>query len=205
MEKPYFIGIAGGSGSGKTYFLKELLSHFSKEEICVVTQDNYYKAKDLQPLDENGIENFDLPESIDEDRFYDDIMLLKSGDTVRLPEYTFNNPEIVPKILEFKPAPIILIEGILVFNFTKIARLFDLKIFVEAKELIKLKRRILRDEQERGYDLEDVLYRYEKHVTPVFEQYILPIRDEVDLIIPNNNNGFDRSLQVLVTYLRSLL
>lgn len=205
MDKPHFIGVAGGSGSGKTYFLQSLLSHFSNSEICVVTQDNYYKEKHLQPLDKHGIENFDLPESIDDDKFYDDLMQLKAGSVVRMPEYTFNNPEVVPKMLEFKPAPIILVEGILVFNFPKIANLFNLKIFLEARELVKLRRRILRDERERGYDLEDVLYRYENHVTPVFEKYILPIREEVDLIIPNNNAGFDRALQVLVTYLRSLL
>ena len=164
MTKPYIIGITGGSGSGKTYFLKELLKEFGEEEICLVSQDNYYKPRDKQPVDKQGVKNFDLPESIDEQRMFRDIEHLKSGKEVTIKEYTFNNPQAKSSTLIFKPAPIIIVEGLMVFYWQEIRSIVDLSIFIEAEDLIKVKRRIIRDARERGYDLEDVLYRYQYHV-----------------------------------------
>ena len=204
MKAPYIVGITGGSGSGKTYFLHRLQEYFTVEELCLVSQDNYYKEISEQPLDDQGIENFDLPESIDDHRFYRDLLTLKSGKTVKLYEYTFNNPASVPKLLEFRPAPIMIVEGILVFHFKKIRSLFDLSIFIDAREPVKLVRRINRDARERGYDIDDVLYRYEKHVTPAYEKYLEPLKPEMDLIIPNNN-GFDHALQVLISHFKEIL
>ena len=204
MNQPHLIGITGGSGSGKTHFVRRLQDQFSTKDVCLVTQDNYYKDKTRQPLDEQGIENFDLPESIDDERFFKDLTSLKKGKAVELNEYTFNNPASVPKLLRFEPAPIIIVEGIMIFHFEKIKKLFDLSIFIDAKEAIKLERRIKRDAMERGYDINDVLYRYEKHVTPVYEKYLAPIKEEMDIIIPNNNN-FDKALQVLTSHFRQIL
>lgn len=202
MIKPYFVGITGGSGSGKTFFLKSLQAHFTNEEMCLITQDNYYHEKSKQPLDPNGIENFDTPESIDFNRFYNDLLALKDGKSIMLSEYTFNNPVVRPKILTFNPAPIIIVEGIMIYHFEKIRALFDFKIFIDALEVIKLRRRIVRDKEERGYDVEDVLYRYEHHVTPNFNAYIKPRREEVDLIIPNND-GFGNALEAVTAFLKS--
>lgn len=204
MKQSYFIGITGGSGSGKTHFVRSLHNQFSTSDVCLVTQDNYYKERSKQPLDEQGVENYDLPKSIDNERFYKDLVSLKAGNTVELPEYTFNNPASVPKLIKFEPAPIILVEGILIFHYKKIKSLLDLSVFIDAKESVKLIRRINRDARERGYDINDVLYRYEKHVTPVFEKYLEPIKAEMDLIIPNNNN-FDKALQVLTAHIRQVL
>jgi uridine kinase len=204
MSRPIFIGLCGGSGSGKTHFLRALLGHFTPAQICLVSQDNYYKAKALQPLDTSGIENFDMPESVDEERFYEDLMRLSRYEKVTLPEYTFNNPDTEPRWLEFLPAPIILVEGILVYHYPRIRSLFDLRLFIDARESVKIHRRILRDEKERGYDLHDVLYRYVHHVTPVYEKFIAPYKDDVDLVIPNNR-GFEKALHVLVAYLESRL
>ncbi len=204
MKQPYFVGITGGSGSGKTHFVHSLREKFSTQEICFVTQDNYYKKKSEQPLDEQGIENFDLPESIDDDRFYQDLLSLKEGKAIELYEYTFNNPAVVPKLLRFEPAPIFIVEGILIFHYKKIRSLFDLSIFIDAKESVKLIRRIDRDARERGYDINDVLYRYEKHVTPAYEKYLEPLKPEMDLIIPNNDN-FDNALQILTAHFREIL
>lgn len=203
MNRPFIVGITGGSASGKTLFLKSLIDHFDSDEICLVSQDNYYKDRHLQPKDENGIENFDTPQSIEFDEYARDIQALKSGKVVSRKEYTFNNPNVVPEILTFNPAKIIVVEGLFVFYFPELAKLLDLKVFIDAKDYVKLKRRIVRDNSERGYDLDDVLYRYEKHVAPTYEKYIEPFKYDADIIVPNNNK-FDKGLKVLVSYLKSV-
>ncbi len=204
MNHPFLIGVSGGSGSGKTYFLNKLMYAFGEDTICLISQDNYYRDRDLQPTDENGIKNFDTPESIDNQQFVRDIMQLRNGYEVHRKEYTFNNPAIIPKMLVFKPRPVIIVEGLFVFYFPEISRLIDLKVFIEAKDHIKIKRRILRDNVERGYDLDDVLYRYEHHVMPAYEKYISPLKNEVDMIIPNNQSP-DRALDVIIGFLRNKL
>ena len=201
-NNPFIIGITGGSGSGKTLFLTHLLRSFNSDQICIISQDNYYLPRDQQPKDKNNVSNFDTPQSIDFDAYINDIDALVKGNSVSREEYTFNNPKVKPKILRFEPAPVIIVEGIFVFYNKKLSGLFDLKIFIDAKDHIKLKRRIIRDKEERGYDLDDVLYRYERHVIPTFEKYILPYIHDSDLVFPNNQN-FDRALDVLVTYLKS--
>jgi uridine kinase len=202
VKRPFTIGITGGSGSGKTFFLQGLASQFSAEEVCLISQDNYYKPRDQQPIDENGVKNFDLPISIDRDTFREDLIKLKAGQTVIKKEYTFNNPSADPKLLEFKPAPLLIVEGLFVQYFEEIEKELDLRVFIEAKDHVKLGRRIRRDQVERGYDLDDVLYRYQYHVMPVYESLIEPIRHKADIVIPNNRH-FDRALQVLVGYLKT--
>src|SRR5258708_29990782 len=110
MKRPITIGITGGSGSGKTHFLNGLSSHFKPGEICLISQDNYYRPRDQQPADEQGVQNFDLPGSIDHLAFHADLVKLKSGQNVIKKEYTFNNPNANPRMLEFKPAPILVVE-----------------------------------------------------------------------------------------------
>src|SRR6476620_371767 len=143
MQKPFTIGITGGSGSGKTYFIKNLAGRFRPEDITFISQDHYYKARDLQITDDKGVKNFDLPTAIERERFHADIVKLKNGETLRIQEYTFNNPNANPSVIEFKPAPIIIIEGLFVQYFEEIATELDLKIFIEAKDYIKLSRRIV--------------------------------------------------------------
>lgn len=201
-KKPYTIGIAGGSGSGKTHFLKLLSSHFSESEVCLISQDHYYKPIAQQPRDKNGIENFDLPTTIDRDLFLADVQKLKSGQALQKTEYTFNRQNAVAQVFEFKPAPILIVEGLFVHYFEEIAKELDLKIFIEAKEHLMVGRRIKRDQIERGYDLSDVLYRYENHVMPIFETLIEPLKHQADLVIPNNGNA-SISAEVVAGFLRS--
>lgn len=204
MTKPYIIGITGGSASGKTLFLNTLLRSFPNKEICLISQDNYYRARELQPIDDMGVKNFDTPNSIDYEQFAHDIRELLAGRTVSKLEYSFNNPSAKPEVLTFSPAPIIVVEGIFVFYYPEVASLLDLKVFIDAKEYIKLSRRIIRDRDERGYDLEDVLYRYDRHVAPTYEKYIAPFKSDADLVIPNNNH-FKNAMDVLVVYLNHKL
>ena len=201
MLKSYIIGITGGSASGKTKFLNQLVRSFDESQMCLISQDNYYRPRNEQPVDENGVLNFDRPESIDFDAYASDIASLRAGKTVRREEYTFNNPGKKPDILTFTPAPIIVVEGIFVLYYPQVANQLDLKLFIESKEHLKLKRRIIRDNEERGYDLEDVLYRYEKHVYPTYEKYIKPFMSDADLVIPNNTH-FDNALNVIVSHLK---
>jgi uridine kinase len=200
MHKPYIVGITGGSASGKTTFLRKLVDSFRPEDICLISQDNYYHPRETQLQDENGVINFDLPSSIDGASYAADVHTISQGQSFSRLEYTFNNPNIIPEILVFNPAPIVIVEGIFVFYFEEVARLLDLKVYIDAKEHVKLHRRIIRDKEERGYDLEDVLYRYLNHVAPTYEKYIKPYKQDADIVIPNNRQ-FDRGLEVLVSYL----
>lgn len=201
MKKPFIVGITGGSASGKTLFLDKLLNAFEPHQVCLISQDNYYKPRHLQPVDSKGIHNFDTPHSIDFEQYADDIRRIQHGETIYRQEYTFNNPNKTPKMLEFKPAPVVVVEGIFVLYYPELAQLLDLKVFIDAKDYIKLKRRIVRDKVERGYDLDDVLYRYEMHVMPTYEKYIEPFKHDADLIVPNNR-GFEKALDVIKSFLK---
>ena len=106
--KSFIIGITGGSGSGKTQFIKNIMQSFSDNEVCFISQDNYYRPRDDQPVDKNGVKNFDLPESIYINEFVNDLQKLIHGEIIRIKEYTFNNTAQKGRILEFKPAPIII-------------------------------------------------------------------------------------------------
>lgn len=198
------IGITGGSGAGKTYFIKELAKHFREGELCLISQDHYYKPMENQAADTQGIENFDLPSAIDHALFLRDIKSLKKGEALKRKEYTFNNPAAQGKEIEFRPAPVLIVEGLFIQYFSDIDQELDLSIFIDAKDHLKLARRIIRDSQERGYGLEDVLYRYQHHVMPVYERTIEPLRHKADFVIPNNSH-FKRALEWLVYAIRGRL
>jgi uridine kinase len=202
IERPFIIGITGGSASGKTLFLSRLMEQFESDDICLLSQDNYYRPIDQQSKDHNGIENFDLPGAIDDQAFAADIEKLRNGEVVSRVEYTFNNSEKIPDLLHFHPRKILVVEGIFVFHFPEVAQLLDLKIFIDAQDKIKLKRRIKRDNEERGYDLQDVMYRWKYHVKPTYEEYIRPHKRSCDIVIPNNQH-FEKGLEVIVSYLKN--
>lgn len=202
--KPYLIGITGGSGSGKTTFIKHLRQTFSASEVCILSMDDYYRPRTEQRTDQQGVKNFDLPKSIDKKAFASDLKKLVAGESVTRLEYTFNNEKAEPKTLTFTPAPVIVVEGIFVFHFKKIRKLLDMKVFLHAKENLKVIRRIKRDQIERNYPIEDVLYRYENHVMPTFERYIQPYMDEADVIV-NNNRDFATGLGVMTGFIRQKL
>jgi len=183
------MGIAGGSGSGKTFFLKCFLKHFSADEVCLISQDDYYfPLAHTMTKEEIMHYNFDLPSTIDHDHFEADIESLLNGQTIIKKEYTFHNADAIPKILEIKPAPIMIVEGLFILHFKKISEILDLKIFIEADDDIALQRRLKRDLIERGYSHDDVMFRWVNHVAPAYKEFLLPYRDECDKIIVNNTN-----------------
>ena len=198
MNKPIVVGITGGSGSGKTLFMRELTKRLP--DASLHSMDNYYIDLANQPRDENNIENFDKLESIDIDQYTNDLKRLISGESLELDEYTFNNDKSTSKKISVAAANVILVEGIFVLSAEKSRELMDLKLFVDAPDYLMMSRRIIRDAEERGYDLHDVIYRYQHNVTPAFKKYIEPSKQYADLIIPNYTN-FDIALQVISTFL----
>lgn len=195
-KKPFIIGIAGGSGSGKTFFLNCFLHHFKQDEVTLVSQDDYYIPAGDMTQEENKLYNFDLPSTIDSEQFLRDIKQLINGEVVYKKEYNFNNPLAVVKILEIKSAPIIIVEGLFILHFKAIASLLDHTIFVDADEQIALDRRIKRDGLERGYPEEDVLYKWHNHVVPAYKEYLLPYRNQCNKVVMNNTNEPDEIIAI---------
>jgi len=186
-----FVGICGGSGSGKSHFLEKILVHYPADKICLISQDDYYRPIEEQIPDENGIINFDRPESFNEPLLFDHICQILGGNSVQKAKYTFNNPALKSQILEYKPSPITIIEGIFVFYYKRIAELMDIKLFIDSDEKIGLKRRISRDGPERALSSEEVLYQWNNHVIPSYQNYSLPFRKEADLVIHNSEKPLD--------------
>jgi uridine kinase len=199
-KKPYLLGVSGGSASGKTYLLKQLMNRLPSHQVTLISQDNYYKDLEFQTLNDEGRINFDHPDALDLDRFIGDIEKLIAGQTIQIREYTFNNPNVVPAILTYKPSPIIVIEGLFIYYRPELRNLLNLKVFVDADEHIKLSRRILRDYAERGYRVEDILAQYEKDVIPMYNTFVKPFKDTCDLIIPNNHH-MEKAIDVLLDHL----
>ena len=198
---PYIVGVTGGSASGKTSFLKEIGRLFRPEEVCILSQDNYYKTATAHQKDENGHINYDLPECIDLDTFKADMLLLKAGQTVKRREYRFQHEEQMGDWLTFNPAPILIIEGLFIFYRDDISVHFDLKLFVEAQEELQLERRLKRDTLERNIPAEFVKYQWDNHVMPAYRKYLEPYRSEADIVI-NNNKHFNHSLKVIEDHFR---
>lgn len=203
IQRPYFVGISGGSGSGKTTLLRRIVERFGEQSLTLISQDNYYISLDNLPRDLTGEVNFDHPTALDLEALAADLTKLQAGESFSLEEYTFNNPNVVPRMLTFEPAPIVVIEGLFVFNHPVVNEILDLKVFVDTSEHLRLSRRIRRDAAERGYGLDSVLSYYEKFVVPMYRQYIEPFRSECDLIIPNDRH-MDHATTVLMDHLEAV-
>ena len=201
MNKPYLVGITGGSASGKTSFLREIGNLFGPNEVCILSQDNYYRPAKEQAKDENGHINYDLPDCIDLDAFTDDIIKLSLGKTVRRREYRFQHEEQMGDWLEFESAPIVIIEGLFIFYREDISSHFNLKLFIEANEDLQLQRRLKRDTLERNIPADFVQYQWNNHVMPAFRKYLEPYKEEADIIIINNAH-FKNSLKVVEDHFR---
>lgn len=188
MEKPYVIGIAGSSGSGKTFFLNSFLNHFDQKDVTLISQDDYYIPANTKTREENRLYNFDLPTAIDRASFYNDIDELFEGKSILKEEYLFNNPNAKPRMLKIEPAPILVVEGLFIFHYEEVNQLLDYRIFIDANEEIALRRRLKRDLEERGYNHDDVMYKWINHVMPSFQSYLFPHKEECNLVIHNNTD-----------------
>jgi uridine kinase len=196
FQKPYIIGIAGGSGAGKTFFLKCFLKHFAPNQIAVISQDDYYIPANTKTREENKKYNFDLPTAFYRENFYQDILSLSNGKTINRQEYTFNNPALQSRMLKINPARILIVEGLFIFHYKEINKLLDHRIFIYADEEVALKRRLKRDLIERGYNEEEVRYKWVNHVLPAFHEYLLPYKNQCDQIIENNNDDAENIIAI---------
>lgn len=203
-KKHYLIGIAGGSGSGKTSFLRELMNHFTKEKVALVSQDNYYHPKDLQLADDNGVLNFDLPTSIDRKHFYEDMMRLSKNETIEKLEYNFNNPLWEPEKVVVQPAPVIIMEGLFVFHYEEIRDQLDYMVYIDVHHEERLQRRIKRDGQERGFPEHEVRYQWHNHVRPAEEKYLDPFIESCHLVVDNTFH-YREGLDILISNIREQL
>jgi uridine kinase len=188
MTTPYIIGIAGGSGSGKTTLIRMIQAELGSDNVTVISQDDYYRPLSQQSKDLNGEVNFDLPSSIDSAKLREDIDTLLSGEEVHLKRYTFNNANALSTDIELRPSRVLVVEGLFVYHYSSIDQLFDLRLFVDAHVDTRFERRLKRDRTERGYPEEIVRYQWEHHVEPAFRNYLLPHREEVDIIIDNETD-----------------
>lgn len=187
--KPFVIGICGGSGSGKTTLLKKLTNYYGHAEVSVLTMDNYYLPIEEQKKDESGVVNFDLPSALNEAQLSADLEQLVHGKPIEVKEYFFNSPPNKNVLLSILPKVIIIVEGLFVFHYSKVISLIDFSVFVEVDAATQLDRRIYRDQDSRGYSQQDILYQWNNHVIPCYENYLLPYKLEADFLYRNDFNS----------------
>ena len=180
------LGIAGGTGSGKTTVVNQIIKHFPSDQVCIISQDSYYKATDNLSYEERTKINFDHPRAIDFELLVQHLKDLKSGKIIEQPVYSFVTHNRTKDTIQTHPRKVVIVEGILIFNNEELRSLFDIKIFVHADTDERLIRRIRRDITERGRDIDEVLNRYKDTLKPMHQQFIEPTKNFADIIIPND-------------------
>jgi uridine kinase len=183
------IGIAGGTGCGKTTVVNQLLKELPEGEVGVISQDSYYKDTSHLNYDERVKINFDHPRSIDFDLLVEHLKILKNNKPIHQPIYSFVKHNRTGDTILTHPRKVIIIEGILILTNPELRDMFDIKIFVHADSDERLIRRLKRDISERGRDLNEVLTRYKTTLKPMHDQFIEPMKEYADIIIPNNKRN----------------
>jgi uridine kinase len=180
----FTIGIAGGTGSGKTTVVKKILERIPQDRVALVPQDCYYKDSSHLPMEERQQINFDHPDSLEWDLLVKHIRLLKKGKSVEQPIYSYLTCSRAKETIPIEPKEMIILEGILIYTHMPLVKEIDIKVFVDADSDDRLGRVIQRDMLERGRDLKKVLDRYEKTVKPMHLQFIEPSKRYADIIVP---------------------
>lgn len=180
------IGIAGGTGSGKTTVVNQIIEELKNEEVDVISQDSYYQDTSHLDFENRKKINFDHPKSIDFDLLVSHLKELKAGKNIQQPIYSFKEHNRTGETIEIEPRKVIIVEGILILTHPEIREMFDIKIYVHADSDERLIRRLKRDIAERGRDLEEVLSRYQTTLKPMHQQFIEPTKEFADIIIPTN-------------------
>jgi len=183
------VGICGGSGSGKTTLLDKLSEYYAYLNPSVFSMDNYYKPIEEQAIDKNGKVNFDLPTALEERRLVDDLYRLLQGEEIMVKEYHFNAPPDLDTTIIIKPSKLIIVEGLFLFHYEKVRCILDYSIFMSVSPEEQLDRRIKRDQENRGYSKEEILYQWEHHVMPCYHNYLLPYQSLADFRFRNDNHA----------------
>ena len=182
------IGVAGGTGSGKTTLTRRLKERFG-DEMTVISHDNYYKAHDDMTYEERSLLNYDHPDAFDTDLLVEHIKALRAGETVACPVYDFTQHNRSKETLLIAPTGVIVVEGILIFADSKLRDLMDVKIFVDTDADVRILRRIVRDVRKRGRSLESVVTQYLTTVKPMHEQFVDPSKRFADVIVPEGGKN----------------
>jgi len=203
MDKVMVIGIAGGTGSGKTTITRKLMQRFGTD-VSVIYHDNYYKAHHNMPYEERAKLNYDQPDAFDTDQLIEAVRALKRGRSVVCPVYDYSIHDRSEKTITVKPARVVIVEGILIFENKELCSLMDIKVFVDADADVRILRRIVRDVRDRGRSLESVVNQYLSTVKPMHERYVEPSKRNADIIVPEG--GHNRvALELLMERVRAHL
>ena len=202
--KSILIGIAGGTGSGKTSISKELLVEYGKGEVVVIQQDSYYKDLSHMKLEERQLQNFDHPDAIDIKLFHEQITDLLNGNTVDVPIYDFTTHARSIEKITVSPHHVIVLEGILALHFISLRKLMNIKIYVETPADIRFIRRLSRDIKERGRTTQSVIDQYLSTVRPMHDQFVEPSKYYADVIIPEGGEN-KVAIDLIRTKINSIL
>lgn len=194
------IGIAGGTGSGKTTVVDQIVKELPADEVCIISQDSYYHDTSHLSIEDRKKINFDHPKAIDFDLLVSHLQVLRDGNSFEQPVYSFVEHNRTGETILTFPRKVIIVEGILILSHPDIREMFDIKIFVHADSDERLIRRLKRDIATRGRDLEEVLHRYQTTLKPMHQQFIEPTKEFADIIIPTNKYN-----TVAVDVIRSII
>ena len=204
MKKPLLILVAGGSASGKSTVVEEILDKAGIEDVLIIRHDDYYYDQSDLPLEVRFQTNYDHPSSLDNELLYEHLKKLLNGETIDKPVYDFVNHTRSSEVEKVCSKPIIIIEGILILENEKIRDLSDMNLFVELDDDTRFIRRMLRDMKERGRSLESIVNQYQKTVKPMFHKYIKPTKRHADVIIPNDRRH-DIAVDLIVTKINQFI
>ena len=196
------IGIAGGTGSGKSTFTNRLKDYFG-DDVTVIYHDNYYRQRDDMTYEERTKVNYDHPSALETELLVEHLKMLKNGNSIECPIYDFTQHNRSNKSYTIHPSKIFLIEGILIFSDEQLRDLFDIKIFVEADADERILRRVVRDVKERGRDINNIMEQYLTTVKPMHALYVEPTKTTADIIINSGMN--DVAFDIMRTKIESLL
>lgn len=199
----FTIGIAGGSGCGKTLIVENLLKSFPNQ-VCYVKLDNYYKQHDDMTYEERCKINFDAPDSFDTDLLYEHIEKLQNGQAIETPIYDFKIHNRSSETVTIEPKKVIIIEGTLALHFEKLCQYMDTKIYVDVDDDIRILRRLKRDIEERGRTIDSVYNQYMDTVKPMYEKYVAPSKLNANLIIPKGGLN-SVAIGILVDHIKKLM
>ena len=183
------IGIAGGSGSGKTTLALRLKERFEEDEVRLISHDSYYKRHDELPFEERCKLNYDHPDAFDNDLLLAHLKQLRAGHSIQCPVYDYRVHNRSDRTIRIDPAPVVIVEGILLFAVPELCDQLDIKVFVDTDADVRILRRILRDVKRRGRTLDSVINQYLTTVKPMHEQFVEPSKRKADLIVPEGGRN----------------
>ena len=202
--RPLIIAIAGGSASGKSTVVREIVNRLKSLDVSIICHDDYYKDQSHLSMEERVKTNYDHPSSLDNDLLVEHLKSLMEGKSIDKPEYDFKTHNRMKETTRVNPTKVIFVEGILVLEDKRIRDLSDVKIFVKSDEDIRFIRRLKRDIEERGRDLDSVINQYLSTVKPMFNKFVNPSSRYADIIIPNDNKH-DVAVDFLVAKIKDIL